>query len=293
MGTLRTLPSPARPEEKPAVLSPENYAFLQQYIHRESGISIGSDKLYLLRSRLQPLVDQERLGSLDALCCRLRQTPPEALRRKVVESMTTHETLFFRDPSVFDMLRNDLLPELLREKKATRTLRIWCAACSSGQEPYSVAMMLLELGCADWDLQIHATDLSSQILERAQAGRYFQIEVNRGLPALMLVKYFERAGLDWQIKEPLRRMVRFSSFDLRQSMQARGPFDLVFCRNVLIYFEMDTRKQILAGIRGSLVAGGYLLLGSSETTFNLDDRFQRRTLRNSIVYQKPLAGATP
>ena len=272
-------------------LSPENYAFLQQYIQRESGISLGNDKLYLLKSRLQPIVEQQHLRSLDELCGRLRANPSEALRRAVVESMTTHETLFFRDPAVFDMLRGELIPEMVQTRAAAKTLRIWCAACSSGQEPYSLAMLLLEMGLTGWNLQILATDLSSQILARAQSGRFLQIEVNRGLPASLLVKYFQREGLDWQLKDPVRRMVRFMAFDLRHNMQGMGPYDLILCRNVLIYFETDTRKKILAGLRKSLAPGGYLLLGASETTFTLDDGFLRKSMRNSIVYQTPPAEA--
>jgi chemotaxis protein methyltransferase CheR len=280
-------PDPAAP------LSPANYAFLQQYVHRESGIALGPDKLYLLQSRLQPLLEQERLASLDELCVRLRTAPSEALRRRVVESITTHETQFFRDPPVYEMLRNDLIPELARDRQAAKSLRIWCAACSSGQEPYSLAMMLLEAGYGDWNIQILGTDLSSRILERARAGRYLQIEVNRGLPAALLVKHFERAGPDWQLRDTVRRMARFTAFDLRQSMQSLGPFDLVLCRNVLIYFEVETRKKILAGIRGVLSPGGCLLLGASETTFNLDDGFTRRTIRNAVVYQAPAPGKKP
>jgi chemotaxis protein methyltransferase CheR len=268
-------------------LSAANHDFLVDYIHRESGIALGNDKLYLLKTRLMPLVERERLRSLDELCNRLRKTPTEALRRQVVECMTTHETLFFRDANVFDALRNDLLPELIRSRKATRTLRIWCAACSSGQEPYSIAMLLLESGYGDWNLQILATDLSSQILDRAAAGRYLQIEVNRGLPAAMLVKYFRREGLDWQLKDEVRRMVRFAPLDLRQQLRGMGPYDLVLCRNVLIYFDMETRKKIIAGLQGSLVPGGYVMLGASETTFNLDESLIRKTIRNTIVYQKP------
>jgi chemotaxis protein methyltransferase CheR len=272
-------------------LSPENYTFLQQYIQKESGISLGNDKLYLLKSRLQPIVEQQHLKSLDELCLRLRANPPEALRRAVVESMTTHETLFFRDPAVFDMLRGELIPELVKTRAAGKTLRIWCAACSSGQEPYSLAMLLLEMGLTGWNLQILATDLSSQILARAQSGRFLQIEVNRGLAASLLVKYFQREGLDWQLKDTVRRMVRFTAFDLRHNMQGLGPYDLILCRNVLIYFETDTRKNILAGLRRSLAPGGYLLLGASETTFTLDDGFLRKTMRNSVVYQTPPAEA--
>jgi len=293
MGTQKTLPGGAHTLQPANAVSPENYAFLQQYIERESGIALGDDKLYLLKTRLQPLLEQERLGSLDELCARLRHAPPEALRRQVVESMTTHETLFFRDPAVFEMLRNDLLAELAGQRKATKELRIWCAACSSGQEPYSLAMLLLELGYADWNIQILGTDLSGKILERAAAGRYLQIEVNRGLPATLLVKYFDRDGLDWQIKDHVRRMVRFTSLDLRRSLQGFGPFDLILCRNVLIYFETETRRKILSGLRSCLIPGGCLLLGASETTFNLDDTFLRRTVRNSIVYQAPAVGAKP
>lgn len=285
MAILRTTPSPAG-SDAPDGLSAANHDFLIEYIHRESGIALGQDKLYLLRTRLMPLVERERLGSLDELCNRLRRQPTESLRRQVVECMTTHETLFFRDSAVFDMLRNDLLPELAKSRKAARTLRIWCAACSSGQEPYSLAMMLLELGYADWNLQILGTDLSSQILERAAGGRYLQIEVNRGLPASMLVKYFRRDGLDWQIKDEVRRMVRFAPLDLRHNLRGMGPYDFILCRNVLIYFDMETRRKIIAGLHASLVPGGFLLLGASETTFSLDENLKRRTFRNSIVYQR-------
>lgn len=284
MGTQRP---PASPADS---LTPENYAFLEQYVHRESGILLGPDKLYLLRSRLQPLMQQERLASLDQLCDRLRTAPTESLRRRLIESMTTHETLFFRDPAVFEMLRKELIPELVKARSATRALRIWSAACSSGQEPYSLAMTLLEAGLGDWNIEIVGTDISSQILDRAAGGTFLQIEINRGLPASLLVKYFQRAGLDWRIKENVRRMVRFTNFDLRQSMTGFGPFDLVLCRNVLIYFEVETRRKILAGIRGRLTAGGYLLLGASETTLNIDESFVRRTMAGSVVYQAPPAG---
>jgi chemotaxis protein methyltransferase CheR len=290
MAAERALPGQLRPGEPTAALTADNYSFLQGYVERESGISLGADKLYLLKSRLQPLVEQERLKSLDELCARLQKAPSEALRRKVVESMTTHETLFFRDPAVFDMLRNELLPEIARTHKSDKTLRIWCAACSSGQEPYSLAMLLLESGYGDWNIRILGTDISRQILERAAEGKYLQIEINRGLAATLLVKYFQRAGLDWQLKDQVRRMVQFAPFDLRQSPQTLGTFDLILCRNVLIYFEMDTRKKILAGFRGCLVPGAYLLLGASETTLSLDESFLRKPVGSSIVYQMPPAG---
>jgi len=264
---------------------PENYSFLEVYIHRESGILLGPDKLYLLKSRLQPLLQQERLASLDQLCDRIRRTPTESLRRRIVESMTTHETLFFRDPRVFDAIRMHMIPDLVKARAAAKTLRIWSAACSSGQEAYSIAMTLLEIGLTDWKIEIVGTDISSQILERAAAGVFLQIEMNRGLPAALMVKYFERAGLDWRLKENVRRMVRFSHFDLRQNMSALPMFDLILCRNVLIYFEIETRKKILTGMRGRLVPGGYLLLGASETTFSIDESFARRTFGTTVAYQ--------
>lgn len=271
-------------------ITAENYTFLEQYVRRESGIQLGPDKLYLLKSRLQPVVEQERLGSLDQLCERLRRAPGESLRRRVVDSMTTHETLFFRDPAVFEALRKELLPEMARARAAARSLRIWSAACSSGQEPYSLAITVLEAGLADWNVEILGTDLSSQILERAARARFLQIEINRGVPAPLLVKYFERAGLDWRVKENVRRMVKFAQFYLRQSMAAFGPFDLVLCRNVLIYFEVETRKKILEGIRSRLLPGGYLLLGASETTINVEVSFVRRSFGSVIAYQAPPGG---
>ena len=257
-------------------LSNHNYAFLQAYIQRESGIALGQDKLYLLKSRLLPIMERERVRSLDELCDRLRNAATPELRRQVVEAMTTHETSFFRDPAVYNALRASIIPAITRTRQATRSMRIWSAACSSGQEPYSLAMLLLELGYVDWRIEILGTDLSTQILERAAAGRYLQIEVNRGLPAPLLVKYFQRAGLSWEAK-----------CELRNNMGALGAFDLVLCRNVLIYFDLETRKRILGNIRGVLHPGGYFLLGSSETTFNLDDHFVRSTCGATTVYQAP------
>jgi chemotaxis protein methyltransferase CheR len=279
--------SPGTPE-----LNAGNYAFLQDYIQRESGIALGQDKLYLLKSRLLPIVERERLASLDELCQRLRIAPTPALRRRVAEAMTTHETLFFRDPAVYEALRTSIIPAIVSARKDARSMRIWSAACSSGQEPYSLAMLFLEAGLADWNIEILGTDLSTQILERAAAGSYLQIEVNRGLPSAMLVKYFQRSGLGWLIKGEVRKSVRFTQFDLRHDMRSLGAFDLVLCRNVLIYFDIETRRKILSGIRGILRPGGYFLMGSSETTFNLDDNFVRSTCGTTTVYQVPAAGVT-
>lgn len=289
MAPVKTIPvaPPELPGAATKTLSQDNFAFLQRFVHQQSGITLGDEKLYLIQARLLPMLADEGLQSLDALCEALKHNPQERLRRKIVESMTTHETLFFRDPKVFEALRQRVFPDLIRRRSATRALRIWSAACSSGQEAYSIAMLLMELGRGDWNVEILGTDLSGQILEKARTGRFLQIEMNRGLPAALLVKYFQRAGLEWEIKDSLRRMVRFEHFDLRHPMFPLGSFDVVLCRNVLIYFDADTRRRILAGISGQLLPGGYLVLGASETALDSPVSLERRSLDGTTFFQKP------
>lgn len=267
-------------------ISNENYVFLQKWVHQASGIVLDDGKKYLVDARLSPIVREEGLDSLDDLCNLLRATRGAALEGKVVDAITTNETLFFRDVAPFDVLRSVVLPELLERNAATRTLRFWSAAASSGQEAYSIAMMLLDMGLSSWKIEICGTDISEQVLERARAGRYLQIEVNRGLPAKFLVRYFDRAGLDWQIKPEVRRLVRFEKRDLRDDLRGLGPYDVVFCRNVLIYFDIETKKKILAGIRGCMSPNAYLSLGAAETTFGLDERFLRKPLNGAVFYQR-------
>jgi len=273
-----------------SVLDPENYGFLRDYIHKESGILLDNDKQYLLTSRLTPIVEQLQLPSLLALCKALKDNANAPLRKQIVEAMTTHETLFFRDATPFDAMKKDVLPKLMEERKGSRKISIWSAAASSGQEAYSLAILLLEMGMGDWAIQILGTDISDQVLARAREGRYLQLEVNRGLPAAYLVKYFQREGLDWRVKENIRRMVRFEQADLRNSMRHRSGFDFVFCRNVLIYFDIPTKKTILEGIRSALVPGGYLVLGSAESTLGLDEGFERVTFGNARFYRAPQRG---
>lgn len=265
----------------------ENYRFLRDYIYQESGIVLDDDKHYLLQARLLPVAQESHLASLDALCAALRNSANPPLHKKVVEAMTTHETLFFRDAAPFDALKTEILPPLIEQRKTTRKLTFWSAAASSGQEAYSLAMMLLEMGLGGWNIQILGTDLSEQILARAREGRYLRIEVNRGLPANYLVKYFDRQGLDWQIKDQIRKMVQFEYFDLRKSMRTKGPFDVIFCRNVLIYFDVETKKKILQELRGALFPGGHLILGGAESTLNLDNEFLRVPAGRSVFYQAP------
>ena len=262
----------------------ENYRFLQERVYAETGIVLEHDKHYLFENRLTPIVRQLGLGSINDLCALLHATRETDLHRQVVEAMTTNETYFFRDPAHYDAIRTSLLPRLKQERQDTKKLRFWSAAASTGQEAYSLAMLLLENGFAGWNVQILGTDFSSQVLERAHSGRYHQIEVNRGLPAALLVKYFRRSGVDWQLNDPVRRMAVFETIDLRKSMRARGPFDLVFCRNVMIYFDAETKKNILKQLHGTLFRGGWLLLGGAESAFGVEEWFERKTVGSAIVY---------
>jgi chemotaxis protein methyltransferase CheR len=267
-------------------IHPENYRFLQDYIYRESGIVIEHDKHYLLEARLMPVARKQQVGTVDDLCNLLRATrvAPD-LRQSVVEAMTTHETLFFRDLPQYDALRTTVIPQLMEQRKLSRRMSFWSAAASSGQEAYSLAMMLLEMGLRDWSIEILGTDLSEQILARARQGRYAQIEVNRGLPVSYLVKYFTREGLDWQLKPEVTRMATFRKMDLRESFRGMGPFDVVFCRNVLIYFDTETKKKILGAIRSTIQPGGYLALGGAETSALVSEMFERVSIGQATLYR--------
>jgi chemotaxis protein methyltransferase CheR len=267
------------------VLTEENYRFLQRYIYERSGIVLDESKHYLLDSRLLPLVRERTLTDLNGLSAALRREPRSELGSLVVEAMTTNETLFFRDKTPFDALRKHLLPELLKSS-GSRRLRVWSAASSTGQEAYSIAMLLTEAGLDRYRVEILGTDLSEQVLAKARAGCYSQLEVNRGLPAPSLVKHFARQGICWQLHEDLRQMVRFEQLDLRTGIRSLGTFDLIFCRNVLIYFDMETKRQILGQILNAMHGSSYLILGAAETTLNVDDRFQRKVVDGAVLYQK-------
>jgi chemotaxis protein methyltransferase CheR len=263
---------------------PENYRFLQAHIYSQVGIVLESNKNYLFESRLAPIVKQLNLGSINALCELLLAKRNPEVGQQVVEAMTTNETYFFRDPAQYEAIRTVLLPKLKEERQATRKLRFWSAASSTGQEAYSLAMLLMEEGLKDWDIQILGTDFSSQVVERARSANFQQIEVNRGLPAALLVKHFKRTNLNWQLSEPVRRMARFETIDLRKSMRTMGPFDLVFCRNVMIYFDAQTKRNIMKELHSTLFRGGWLLLGGAETSFGLDEWFERQSIGNITVY---------
>jgi chemotaxis protein methyltransferase CheR len=258
-------------------LSPLDFDYVRRLVHDRAAIALDDTKVYLARNRLDSLARQEGLGSAGELVGRLRVEPGDGLRRKVVEAMTTNETSFFRDIHPFEALRTDLLPELIHRRAAERRLTVWCAACSSGQEPYSLAMLLREhFPSTDaWDRLIVASDLSTEVLERARAGRYSQMEVNRGVPAALLVRHFRRAGLDWYVQDALRRMIDFRCVNLVGDWPAIRPPDLVFLRNVLIYFNADTKRQLLLRLARFMAPDGYLILGAAENVLGCDDLFER------------------
>jgi chemotaxis protein methyltransferase CheR len=265
-----------------------DFDLLSGLVKERSGLVLTPDKTYLLESRLLPVARKHGLGSLPELAARIRSQPVAALIRDVVEAMTTNESFFFRDIKPFDQFRTFVLPRLLTARASARALRIWSAACSSGQEPYSLAMLLSEeqAKLAGWRIEIVATDLSTEILEKAQAGVYSQFEVQRGLPIQYLVKYFEQQGDRWQVRAPIRQMVRYRCLNLLEDFSALGRFDVVFCRNVLIYFDQPTKSKVLERVARLLAPDGYLYLGGAETVLGISDCFQ------AVADQRGLYGPT-
>ncbi len=267
-----------------AEILPENYRFLQEHVYSSVGIVLEANKHYLFENRLAPIVRQLGLASINELCEVLKQGRHIDVGQQIAESMTTNETYFFRDPAQYDAIRNVLLPRLKEQRKASKDLHFWSAASSTGQEAFSLAMLLFEDGFKDWNVHILGTDYSSKVVARARSGIYQQIEVNRGLPVDLLVKYFHRSGIDWQLCDQLRRMASFETIDLRESMRSRGPFDLVFCRNVMIYFDAATKRRIIKAIHGTLSRGGWLLLGSAETGLDIEEWFERQAMGRITAY---------
>ena len=258
-------------------MTPSEFDYVCQLVRTRSGIVLEPGKEYLVDARLTPLVRQCEPGSISELVERLKNGSGEALAARVVEAMTTNETSFFRDTHPFETLRKVVLPELILRRRDERQLNVWFAACSTGQEPYSFAILLKEYfpELTGWRLILLATDLSAAALAQARAGRYSQLEVNRGLPAALLVKYFAQSGLTWSLRADVARMVEFREMNLTRPWPALPQMDLVFLRNVMIYFDAETKKSILGRVARLLRPDGYLLLGGAETTHNLDDAFRR------------------
>jgi chemotaxis protein methyltransferase CheR len=268
-------------------LSQPAFNYIRRLLLEQSAIVLEEDKGYLVESRLSPLARREGLASLDLLVRRLQTETFHGLHRQAVEALTTHETSFFRDFHPFEALKKVVLPDLIARRGAERGLNIWCAACSYGQEPCSIAMLIRDSfpQLASWTVHILATDLSADVLARAREGRYSQLEVNRGLPASLLVKYFQKRGCDWYLRDAIRRSVDYQVINLAGAWPFLPPMDVVMLRNVLIYFGVETKKEILAKVRRVLKPDGYLFLGGAETTFSIDDSFERVQLERATCYQ--------
>lgn len=272
-------------------LDPSVFERIRKLVYERTAIVLDAGKEYLVESRLGPIARVHGYEGVNELC-RALDLSASGLIAEVVEAMTTNETSFFRDHHPFEALRQDVLPTLMNARASSRKLRIWCAACSTGQEPYSLAILLAEHfpQCTSWDIRIDATDVSKAVLARAKAGRYRQLDVNRGLSAGLLVKYFHRDGLEWEVKNELKRVVRFSEMNLIGRWPAQERYDLILLRNVLIYFDQQTKITILHKMEGQLVSDGYLLLGGSELMPSEVGAFERLPIPRAGIYRR---GAAP
>jgi chemotaxis protein methyltransferase CheR len=270
-----------------ATLTPAHVNFVCQLVKRRSAIELDENKTYLIEARLAPVAKQAGCNSISDLVAQVQSKRLAMLEERIVEAMTTNETSFFRDVHPFEALRQTLIPELLVRNQESRLLNIWSAACSTGQEIYSIAILLREHfpQLANWCVKLLGTDLSTEVLEKAKAATYTQIEVNRGLPAIMLAKYFQRVGLTWQLRRDIAAQASFLHMNLIERWPALPKMDIVFLRNVLIYFPLETKREILRHVRQVLVPGGVLFLGSAETTLNVDPNFERQQIGSSVFYR--------
>ena len=268
-------------------ISESDFSYVQKLVLERSAIVLEPSKAYLAESRLVSVARAQGLKSLGELITKLRSERFGGLHTQVVEAMTTNETSFFRDAHPFEALRTTVLPELIAKREQQRTLRIWSAASSSGQEPYTLAMLLREHFpvLKSWNVRILATDLSNEMVERTKTGQYSQLEMNRGLPATYLVKYFQRRGVSWQANDDLRSLLDCRQMNLAAPWPALPQTDIVFIRNVLIYFDQATKRDILGKIRRLLPPDGCLFLGGAETTLNLDDGYERVSAGKASFYR--------
>jgi chemotaxis protein methyltransferase CheR len=257
-------------------VTPSEYDYFRKFLKERSGLVLAADKHYLVESRLLPIARKVGAAGLGGLVLKLKAADAEALAVEVVEAMTTNETFFFRDKVPFDQFANTIIPALIAARARERRIRIWSAAASTGQEPYSLAICVKEMATrlAGWHIEILATDLSSEVLERAQAGIYSQFEVQRGLPIHFLLKYFTQVGEMWQIAPELRAMVAFRPLNLLHAFAHLGTFNVIFCRNVLIYFGADTKADVLERLARATAPDGYLALGAAETVVGLTETFK-------------------
>ncbi|KAA0076988.1 protein-glutamate O-methyltransferase CheR [Tardiphaga sp. P9-11] len=272
---------------------PADYDFLRKFLKERSGLDLSADKQYLVESRLMPLARKANLSGIEELVQKIRNGS-SAVASDVVEAMTTNETFFFRDKVPFDHLRDVVLPEMIQARAARKSLRIWCAAASTGQEPYSIAMTIKEMSArlAGWRIEIIGTDISQQVLEKSKSGIYTQFEVQRGLPIQLLVKYFKQTGEMWQINPDIRSMIQYRPLNLLQDFSSMGKFDIIFCRNVLIYFDQDMKTQIFGRLAKCMEPDGFLALGAAETVVGLTDAFKPHADKRGL-YRPNVVRAAP
>jgi chemotaxis protein methyltransferase CheR len=256
-------------------VTPPDYEYLRKLLKDHSGLDLSADKQYLIESRLLPLSRKCGVSGIGELVQKMKGGS-SSIVAQVVEAMTTNETFFFRDKVPFEHFRDTIMPEMLKARASRKSIRIWCAAGSTGQEPYSLAMSLKEMGAAlaGWRVEIIATDLSTEVLEKSKSGVYSQFEVQRGLPIQLLVKYFKQNGELWQISPELRAMVQHRQLNLLHDFSQLGSFDVIFCRNVLIYFDQDTKISIFGRLAKAMEGDGFLVLGAAETVVGLTDVFK-------------------
>lgn len=269
-----------------------DFDLYKDLLKEKSGLTLTPDKSYLLDSRLTPVARKWNYANLEVMTMALRAMPPADLIKEVVEAMTTNETSFYRDSKPFDQFRDILLPHLIKARPSKR-VRIWCAASSTGQEPYSLAMLIKENAAKlpGWNFEIIATDIDTNVLEAAKKGEYSQFEVQRGLPIQMLMKYFEQKGDRWALKQDIKSMVQYKYFNLLEPMASLGKFDIIFCRNVLIYFDRETKAKVLQNMAGLIPEDGFVLLGGAETVLGITDAFKPMDNTRGI-YIKPNSTAS-
>lgn len=258
-------------------MNPQDFAYIRDLLYRRSGLALTEDKIYLLESRLMPLAKPKGLQTLGDLIAHLRTKPDETFLREITDAMTTNESMFFRDNKPFEQFKKIVLPQIMEAKAMTKNIRIWSAACSNGQEPYSLAMVMKEEGAklAGWNIEILATDLCAKVVQKAREGVYSQFEVQRGLPIQMLMKYFsQQPGNQWQLKPEILSMVKFQEKNLLDNIAMMGTFDIILCRNVLIYFDDKTKGSVLEQMAKMLPKHGFLYLGSTETTIGVTTKYK-------------------
>ena len=266
-------------------LSQAEFSFVSQLVRREAAIVLAPGKEYLVEARLIPVARQVGAASVTEFLANLQRKPNSADQRRIIDALTTNETSWFRDREPFTALTDVVLPELVKNRGSQRKVRLWSAASSSGQEAYSLAITLQESLPAGWSYEIMGSDISTEMIKRAEAAEYSQVEVNRGLPATQLVQYFERVGAHWRVAPHLRRNVSFKQMNLTAPLPAMPPFDVIFLRNVLIYFDVATKKSVLRNVARLLRPDGWLFLGAAETTIGIDDNYERVAAGRTSAYR--------